>query len=954
MIEAFWIDQLVGVGNNYFLYPVGGSSGPELKYMGANFTAGQFGGWAPIGVEVTASGYEVAWKMAGVDQYTAWNTDSSGNYISNIIGAVSGASSALESLETSFHQDLNGDGTIGVGCRRRSMIESFGSTSLTGIANHFYLYNSAGSGPSLKYLGADYVVGSPWTPIGAEQTASGYEVAWKYGSADTYTVWNTDSNGNFVSDTIGAVSGASSVLQSLEPSFQQDLNGDGHIGLGTVIESFGSTSLTAIANHFYLYNSAGSGPSLKYLGADYVVGSPWTPIGAEQTASGYEVAWKYGSADTYTVWNTDSNGNFVSDTIGAVSGTSSVLQSLEPSFQQDLNGDGHIGLGMAVISGNADAFVFNLPAMVCMTALQDCRQAFWSVALFSAVVNMLMLAGPLYMLQIYDRVLSSRSVPTLVALSIFLVGAYVFQGALDIIRSRIVVRAAALLDRRLGTTVHGAVLHLAIQSRHAGEAQQPVRNLDQIRAFLTSPGPIAIVDLPWMPVFLVICFLVHPWLGLVALAGAILLIIVTVLNERASRAPARAVAKEAGMRATMIEADRRNSETAIAMGMGGTLAKRWARINDRLSEGARAFERCRRRSYGSISQGSAASAAIGDSWARRLSGYPAGADGRRDDRRFDHDGPRAGADRNRDRQLAHVHRRPAEHQLAFRRVGAGCRTDARDRRCCPNPCQSLEVEMLTVAAPGSKVAIVKDAQFRLAAGDVLGIIGPNGAGKTSLIRTLVGIWPPARGEVRFDGAPFDQWDPEFIGRHIGYVPQVAELFEGTIAENISRMEVKPDSEAVLRAARAAGVHDMVLRLAGGYDTRIGEGGAVLSAGQRQRIAIARAVYGEPFLIVLDEPNANLDNDGEIALLKTVRDLKARGAIVIIVAHRPSALAACDKVLFLANGAQQAFGPRDEILQKVLARPAAIRRGRRSQGRRDVYGAGATDDSRPRRSESCHS
>lgn len=216
-----------------------------------------------------------------------------------------------------------------------------------------------------------------------------------------------------------------------------------------------------------------------------------------------------------------------------------------------------------------------------MAALKDCRQAFWSVALFSAVVNMLMLAGPLYMLQIYDRVLSSRSVPTLVALSIFLVGAYVFQGALDIIRSRIVVRAAALLDRRLGTTVHGAVLHLAIQSRHAGEAQQPIRDLDQIRAFLTSPGPIAIVDLPWMPVFLIICFLVHPWLGFVATAGGIVLIIVTILNERASRGPARAVAKDAGLRAAMIEADRRNSEAVIAMGMGGTVAKRWARINDR-------------------------------------------------------------------------------------------------------------------------------------------------------------------------------------------------------------------------------------------------------------------------------------------------------------------------------------------------------------------------------------
>jgi ATP-binding cassette subfamily C protein len=236
------------------------------------------------------------------------------------------------------------------------------------------------------------------------------------------------------------------------------------------------------------------------------------------------------------------------------------------------------------------------------------------------------------------------------------------------------------------------------------------------------------------------------------------------------------------------------------------------------------------------------------------------------------------------------------------------------------PTRSLDVEKLAVAAPGSQAFIVKDVNFRLVAGDVLGVVGPNGAGKTSLIRTLVGVWRPVRGEVRIDGAPFDQWDPEYIGRHIGFVSQTAELFDGTIAENISRMAVLPDSEAILRAAHMAGIHDMILHQANGYDTRIGAGGAALSAGQRERVAIACAVYGEPFIIVFDEPNANLDHDGELALQKTVRDLKARGAIVIIVAHRPSALTNCSKVLYLANGSQQAFGPRDEVIQRILARP----------------------------------
>ena len=552
-----------------------------------------------------------------------------------------------------------------------------------------------------------------------------------------------------------------------------------------------------------------------------------------------------------------------------------------------------------------------------ISALKDCRQAFWSVALFSAVVNMLMLAGPLYMLQIYDRVLSSRSVPTLVALSIFLFGAYLFQGALDIVRSRIVVRAAALLDRRLGTTVHKAVLHLAIQSRHSRDAQQPVRDLDQIRAFLTSPGPIAIVDLPWMPVFLAICFLVHPWLGFVALMGAALLIIVTILNERASRAPALAVSKDAGLRAAMIETDRRNSETVIAMGMAGALAKRWTQINDRYLKAVGAASDVVS-TYGGISK------ILRLLLQSAILGFGAYLVIRQEITA----GSMIAASIMMGRALAPIETAIANWRTFIAARQSTTRLSAilakmpsmRASTSLPKPSKSLEVEKVIVAAPGSQSAILKDAQFRLSAGEVLGVIGPNGAGKTSLIRTLAGIWPAARGVVRIDGAPFDQWDPEFIGRAIGYVPQVAELFEGTIAENISRMAERPDSEAVLRAGRAAGVHEMVLRLPGGYDARIGESGAVLSAGQRQRIAIARALFGEPFLILFDEPNSNLDSDGETALLKTVSELKARGAIVIIVAHRPSALAVCDKVLFLASGSQQAFGPRDEVLQKVLVRP----------------------------------
>jgi serralysin len=346
VIESLGSTSLVEVSNNFYLDSISSGTDPELKYAGAPIVTGQVGGWTPIGAEQTSSGYEVAWKLTGADQYTVWNTDSNGNYISSAIGAVSGTDLGLESLETSFHQDLNGDGVIGIPA---TAIESFGSTSLVEVGNNFYLDNiSTGTGPELKYAGAPIVAGQVggWMPIGAEQTSSGYEVAWKVTSADQYTAWNTDSSGNFISSAIGAVSGTDLGLESLETSFHQDLNGDGVIGI-PAIESFGSTKLVEVGNNFYLDSiSTGTGPELKYSGAVVVAGTlgGWMPIGAEQTSSGYEVAWKVTGADQYTVWNTDSNGNYVSQAIGTVSGTDLGLESLETSFHQDLNGDGVIGI----------------------------------------------------------------------------------------------------------------------------------------------------------------------------------------------------------------------------------------------------------------------------------------------------------------------------------------------------------------------------------------------------------------------------------------------------------------------------------------------------------------------------------------------------------------------------------------------------------------------------------
>jgi len=549
-------------------------------------------------------------------------------------------------------------------------------------------------------------------------------------------------------------------------------------------------------------------------------------------------------------------------------------------------------------------------------ALRDCRRAFAGVALFSGVVNLLMLAGPLYMLQIYDRVLSSRSVPTLVVLSVFLVGAYAFQGALDLIRSRVVVRAAALLDQHLAVAVHGAVIRLAVSNRHPGEGPQPVRDLDQIRAFLTGAGPIAIVDLPWIPVFLLICFLIHPWLGLAATVGGIVLFTMTLLTERASRAPARTAAQDAGVRSVMVEAGRRGGETIVAMGMAGSLAQRWARVNNRYI-GAVARLSDVAGSFGSMSK---VLRLLLQSMILGLGAYlvikqelTAGA--------------MIAASIMMGRALA-----PIETTIANWRAFVAARqsirrlsealTRAAPRTAVtalPPPARSLDVEQVTIAAPGTPTPIVTGVHFSLKSGEALGIIGPSGAGKTSLIRALVGIWPPVKGNVRLDGAEFGQWDPELRGRHIGFVSQTVELFDGTISENIARMAVAPDTDSVLRAAQAAGAHDMVLRFPSGYDTKVGDGGEALSGGQRQRIALARALYGDPFLVVLDEPNANLDSDGELALHQAMQALKARGAIVVLIAHRPATLSVCDRLLVLANGVQQGIGPRDEVLRKLLGR-----------------------------------
>jgi len=353
VIESLGFTSLVQVANGFFLNPVGGGTGPALKFGGSPVTAAQLGIWAPIAVEAVSGGYEVAFKIASTDQYAVWSTDSNGNYTGNLIGTVSGSSAALEALEPSFQQDLNGDGVIGV---QTTVIEASGSTSLVAMGSNFYLDNiSSGTGPVLKFGGSPVTAGQlgVWAPLGVEAISGGYDVAFKIASTDQYTVWSIDSNGNYTGGLIGTVSGSSAALEALEPSFQQDLNGDGVIGVPTtVIEALGSTSLVAVGGNFYLDNiSSGTGPVLKFGGSPVTAGQlgVWAPLGVEAISGGYEVAFKIASTDQYTVWSADSNGNYTGGLIGTVSGNSAALEALEPSFQQDLNGDGVIGVPTTVI-----------------------------------------------------------------------------------------------------------------------------------------------------------------------------------------------------------------------------------------------------------------------------------------------------------------------------------------------------------------------------------------------------------------------------------------------------------------------------------------------------------------------------------------------------------------------------------------------------------------------------
>ena len=550
-------------------------------------------------------------------------------------------------------------------------------------------------------------------------------------------------------------------------------------------------------------------------------------------------------------------------------------------------------------------------------ALGAFRSAFVGAGALSAVLNILTLSGSFFMLLVYDSVLPSRSGATLVGLVVLITVLYAFQGALEVLRARIMGQVGAAVDVAMSPRIYDLVSRLTLGGRTAEDGLQPLRDLDQLRGFVSGAGLLAFFDLPWLVLYLGICFAFHVLIGLVALAGAILLVCLTLLNDRLTRDAVRQASSTAALRNGMAETNRQNIEVLTALGMRRRMQASWSRVNQdhlrnqqRVSDvggGLSSVTRVLRLLLQSLVLATGAWLVLQN----KATG-----------------GVIITSSILTSRALAPIELALANwrgfiaarqswgrlNQLLSRAPAEEAPTPL------PAPSQTLALEALSLAPPGAQRLMVQDVAFALKAGEGLGVVGPSASGKSSLARGIVGVWKPARGKVRLDGAALDQWDDERLGRHLGYLPQDVELMAGTIAENIGRFDPDAAPEAVIAAAHAARAHELILRLPEGYETRLGPKGQGLSAGQAQRVALARALYGEPFLIVLDEPDSNLDAEGEKALSEAVAEARSRGAIVIVIAHRPSALAGVDKVLLMHQGRQVEIGDKDKVLPKLLPRP----------------------------------
>lgn len=544
------------------------------------------------------------------------------------------------------------------------------------------------------------------------------------------------------------------------------------------------------------------------------------------------------------------------------------------------------------------------------------RGIFFFLFGMSGIINILALTGAFYMLQIYDRALTSGSISTLVAISVLALGLYCFQGMFDTIRSQILVRVGARLDRRVAPLAHRVAIDMPRFGFSTAESLERGRDVDTVRGFLGSQGPVALLDLPWMPLFLLFVYILHPYLGALVFLGGFILAMLAIITELKTSKLSSAMQQAAVTRNTIADSNARNAEILKAMGFAGRAVARFNRANDdhlelqtRTNDVSGTFGAVSR-----VLRMVLQSAVLGLGALLTIQGELSA-------------GAIIAASIASARALAPIDlaignwKNVVAARTAFARlketVMALAETD--EPMELPSPSSSLKVENITVAAPDSGQVLLSELSFELKAGQAIGIIGPSGGGKTTLLRALTGIWPVLRGSVRLDDAELSQWQDEALGQFIGYLPQEVALLNGTIEENISRFQETPDSHAVVEAAMAASVHEMIVRLPNGYRTQLGSLGTSLSGGQRQRLGLARALFGNPFIVVLDEPNSNLDAEGEAALTAAIQGVKQRGGIAVVAAHRPSALAAVDLVAVIQNGRLAAFGPKDEVIGKSNVR-----------------------------------
>jgi ATP-binding cassette subfamily C protein len=540
-----------------------------------------------------------------------------------------------------------------------------------------------------------------------------------------------------------------------------------------------------------------------------------------------------------------------------------------------------------------------------------CRRYFATALIFSFAINLLYLAAPLYMLQLYDRVISSASHVTLAMLTIVLLFCLVTLASLDFVRTRVLMRAGMRLDRLMAGRVLSATVETS--AKGATPTSQTLRDFDSFRGFVTGSGITAIFDLPWAPIYIFVIFLLHHWLGAFALGSALILIALAIFGQWRVRGPLAEANTTASRNYAFTDMSLRNAEVVRAMGMMGGLLQRWARDRNQALE-----------QHVSATDRAAHNASIVRFLRMAMQSLILGLGAYLVIDRSVTVGVMFAASILLGRALQPVElmvggwRNMLSARNAFHRIKALLTTfpPAAPTLALPQPAGRLSVEGLMYGIPGAPNTILRGVTFKIEAGEILGVIGPSGAGKSTLARQIIGVLAPSVGAVRLDGADVSSWPREALGRYLGYLPQDIELFADTVATNISRFRPDDEDSAVVEAAKLAGVHEQILRLPKGYETNVGNGGAVLSGGIRQRIGLARAVYNNPSFVVLDEPSSNLDTEGDASLQTCITELKQRGTTVVIISHRPQTIAIADKLLIMRDGAVELFGPRNEVVSKL--------------------------------------